>query len=70
MTEKTLKQELSLLSDSTLIEKCRKQVSDLARTYGKSHKMSIPPQKEDTDIILTEMLDRFETMLMLEKFSE
>lgn len=59
MTEENLKSKLASLSNDELITRCRKQVSDLARTYGKSHRMSVPPQTDDTDIILTELIDRF-----------
>lgn len=70
MVIEELKQKLKNISDENLIIECRKQVSDLAKTYGKSHRMSIPPNEKDTDFILTELLDRFEMLLILEKFSE
>lgn len=61
MTEKGLKQKQKNMSNEDLILECRKQVSELARTGGRSHKMCVPPMITDTDMIFSELLDRFES---------
>lgn len=48
------------MSNKELIEIVKKQISELARTGGQSHRMCVPPQVEDTDMILSEMVRRFE----------
>jgi hypothetical protein len=48
--------------DDKLVELVRKEISELAKTYGKSHHMSIPPMVTDTDFILSEIVDRFEQL--------
>ena len=63
MTQELLNKQLSEISNSDLIKKCRNQVRDLARTGGRSHKMSVPVNKDDTDIILSELIDRYEKIL-------
>lgn len=45
-----------------LIILAKKMVNQLAKTYGKSHTMSIPPQITDTDMILSEVIKRFEKL--------
>jgi hypothetical protein len=47
------------MSNEELIERAEKEVSELARTYGKSLRMCIPPMITDTDIILSELIRRF-----------
>ena len=42
--------------------KSEKEVSELARTYGKSHRMCIPPMITDTDMILSEVIERFKNL--------
>jgi len=49
----------SEMSNEELIERAEKEVSELARTYGKSHRMCIPPMITDTDMILSELIRRF-----------
>ena len=54
--------ERSEMSDKELIERAEKEVSELARTYGKSHRMCIPPMITDTDMILSEVIERFKNL--------
>jgi len=61
MTEEQFKQKQKNMSNEDLILECRRQVSELAKTGGRSHKMCIPPMITDTDMIFSELLDRFET---------
>lgn len=55
------------MSDKELIERAEKEVSELARTYGKSHRMCIPPMITDTDIILSEVIRRYKKVNKLSK---
>jgi hypothetical protein len=55
------------MSNEELIERAEKEVSELARTYGKSHRMCIPPMITDTDIILSELIRRFKSALANER---
>lgn len=47
------------MSNEELIALAEKEVGELAKTYGKSHKMTIPPMITDTDMVLTELIRRF-----------
>lgn len=49
------------MSDSELIELAHREVCELASSYGKSHKMTIPPMVTDTDMLLGELIRRFKT---------
>lgn len=55
------------MSNEELIERAEKEASELARTYGKSHRMCIPPMITDTDIILSELIRRFKSALANER---
>ena len=61
MTAEKLKEKQRNMSNEDLISECRKQVSELARTGGRSHRMCVPPMITDTDMIFSELLDRFES---------
>lgn len=52
-------QKREAMSNAALIGFAGDYISDLAKTYGKSHTMSIPPRITDTDMILSELLRRF-----------
>lgn len=51
-----------MMSDSELINLCKKEVGELASTYGKSHRMTIPPAITDTDMLLSELIKRFKML--------
>lgn len=51
------------MSNEELIKLANKQVSELAKTGGRSHKMSVPPQITDTDMIFCELIKRFEKII-------
>ena len=59
MTTKEFKEKQSAMSDKELIELASKQVSELAKTGGKSHTMCVPPKNTDTDMVLSELIKRF-----------
>lgn len=52
----------SKMSDSELVNLCQKEVGELASTYGKSHRMTIPPMVTDTDMLLSELIKRFKML--------
>jgi len=51
------------MSDKELIENVKKQISELAKTGGKSHRMCVPPQVTDTDMLLSELVRRYEKFI-------
>lgn len=67
MTTEQLKQKQKNMSNEDLILECRRQVSELAKTGGRSHKMCVPPMITDTDMIFSELLDRFEEFMKEEE---
>ena len=50
------------MSDKKLAELARNEVSKLCKTGGKSLTMCVPPMITDTDMILCEVIRRFESM--------
>ena len=74
MTEQELKEKQKAMDDKTLIALAEKTIIDLAKTGGRSHRMTVPPQIDDTDMLLSELVDRFGKALKrienLEKTSE
>lgn len=62
MTTEEFKLMQSQMSDDTLIELTLDQVKDLARTGGRSHKMTVPPQITDTDMLFCELIKRFKKL--------
>ena len=61
--------QLKQIDDLVLVEKAQKALSELCKTGGKSFTMRVPVTLEDTDIILSEIITRFEQLVILEKFS-
>ena len=49
------------MPDKELIELAINEVSNLCKTGGKSLKMCVPPMIRDTDMLLCEVIRRFET---------
>ena len=62
MTVEEFELKQSKMSDSELINLCQKEVGELASTYGKSHRMTIPPMITDTDMLLSELIKRFKML--------
>lgn len=50
------------MSDKELVELARNEVSKLCKTGGRSLTMCVPPMVTDTDMILYEVIRRFEGM--------
>lgn len=67
MTEKRLKELQESMGDKELIEEVENQISELARTGGRSHKMCVPPMPTDTDMILSELVRRYKARLVNER---
>jgi len=63
MTELQLKTDLANITDSEIIEQAKNMICKLAETGGGSLKMSIPPNKSDTDMLLMEVVDRYENVV-------
>jgi len=53
------------IPDEALIKEAEKQIFELARTGGKSHKMCVPPMPDDTDMILSELVRRYKKAIDL-----
>lgn len=62
MTVEEFELKQSKMSDIELINLCQKEVGELASTYGKSHRMTIPPMVTDTDMLLSELIKRFKML--------
>jgi hypothetical protein len=62
MTTEEFNKEQAKISDQELIEMVNKEIVNLAKTGGQSHKMTIPPRIDDTDMILGELLRRFKSL--------
>jgi hypothetical protein len=67
MTVERLEELQSEMSNETLIKEVERQITELARTGGKSHRMCVPPMPEDTDMILSELIKRFKCALANER---
>ena len=67
MTVERLKELQSEMSNATLIKEVERQITELARTGGKSHRMCVPPMPEDTDMILIELVRRYKRALANER---
>lgn len=60
MTELQLKTDLANITDAEIIEQAKNIICKLAETGGRSLKMSVPPNKNDTDMLLMEVVNRYE----------
>jgi hypothetical protein len=62
MKVEEFEKRMAKMSDKELIELAYKQVSELAKTGGRSLRMCVPPMVTDTDMILCEVIKRFERL--------
>jgi len=67
MTEQRLKELQEGMSNDSLIKEVERQITELARTGGKSYRMCVPPMPEDTDMILSELVRRYKRALANER---
>jgi len=63
MTELQLKTDLANITDAELIEQAKNMICNLAETSGKSLQMSVPPNKRDTDMLLMELVNRYDNVV-------
>jgi len=59
MTQESFEAKQAAMTNKELIELVEKQISDLAGSGGRSHRMCVPPMITDTDMLLSEMVRRF-----------
>ena len=69
MTIEEFELKQASISNQELVELASYQVRELAKTGGKSHRMSVPPSIRDTDMIFCELIKRFK-LLTLEKYDK
>lgn len=67
MTTEYFEQRQAEMSDKELIERANKEVIELAKTGGRSIRMCVPPMITDTDMVLCELIKRFEKLSMHEE---
>lgn len=63
MTELQLKKDLANITDAELIEQAKNMICKLAETSGRSLQMSVPPNKRDTDMLLMELVNRYDNVV-------
>lgn len=59
MTEQQLNKKQAAMSDAELAEKCEKLIFDFDENGEKNWTRSIPPNVNDSDILLCELIRRF-----------
>ena len=65
MTQEEFEKRQAEMSDKELIKLAYNEISELCKTRGKSLRMCIPPMVKDTDMILYEVIKRFEEKVNL-----
>jgi hypothetical protein len=64
MTLKEFEGRQSAMSDKELIELSREEVSKMCKSGGKSFRMCVPPMVTDTDMLLVELIRRYEALTL------
>jgi hypothetical protein len=59
MTHEEFTASIRSIPDIELAEMAHKQLSQMCSTGGRSFTMTVPPRKDDTDIVLSEIIRRF-----------
>lgn len=67
MTAIEFKKKQEEITNDVLIMLGEKQIQALAKTGGRSHKMCVPPEITDTDMLFSEILNRFKSALANER---
>lgn len=57
-----ISKELASISNSDLAKRSQSILNQLCKTGARSFIMSVPPRIDDTDIIFSELIDRFEKL--------
>lgn len=63
--DEEFKEKQAAMSDKELVELVDRQISELAKTGGKSHRMCVPPMVTDTDMLFCELVRRFKELKQL-----
>jgi len=51
------------MSDEELIRLVREEIHQLTKPFGRKPNLNIPPRITDTDLILREIIDRYENLM-------
>ncbi len=62
MAHEEFQEKVKAIPDQELVEMAQKELSKLCSTGGQSFTMTVPPRIDDTDIILSEVIKRFEVL--------
>jgi hypothetical protein len=62
MTHEEFRKQLKEVPNLELAEKAQSVLSKLCSTGGRSFIMTVPPRLDDTDIVLSELISRFESI--------
>jgi hypothetical protein len=65
MTHEEFKAILESIPDQQLVKMAREELIKLCSTGGLSFTMTVPPRLDDTDIILSEIIKRFELLAFI-----
>lgn len=57
--------ERALMPDEVLIELCKLEISKMCKTGGRSFTMTIPVRVSDTDMLLSELIDRYKRCITI-----
>jgi len=64
-TIEELNNAIAAITNEQLISHAENEISKLAKSGGLSHRMRVPPEPTDTDMLLSELLNRFKRMTSL-----
>ena len=64
MTHKEFQEQLAAIPDIELVEQAQTALSKLCATGGRSFVMTVPPRLDDTDMVLAEVIKRFEEIAL------
>lgn len=67
MTTEKFQEKQSQMSNEELILLAKEEISKLCKTFGKSITMCVPPSVKDTDMIICEVIKRFEALAIKNK---
>ena len=62
ITKEQFEQKQAEITDKELHDLVRTELSKLCKTGGKSLTMCVPPMFTDTDMLISELLDRFKRL--------
>jgi hypothetical protein len=62
MTHEQFKLQVQAIPNKELVEMAKDAISKLCKTGARSFTMTVPPRIDDTDIILTEIIIRFDNL--------